>query len=130
MQVRRQSKTAEADLATESEGAKVQIELGAAEEQLKTLPAKRQRYTHQGENIGNGSHASSSLAELHLHGSRLGLANGKCPLCGSSVTEEDFRKHLHSIEAGLQGAAIRLAEARNELTAADEAERKKSQSIG
>ena len=129
MQVRRQSKTAEADLATESEGARVQIELGAAEEQLKKLQQNANDLRIRVKTLETEANASSSLAELHLHGSKLGLANGECPLCGSSVTEEEFRRHLHSIQAGLQGAAIRLAEAKNELTAADEAERKKSQSI-
>jgi DNA repair exonuclease SbcCD ATPase subunit len=129
MQARRQSRTAETDLANESEGAKVQIELREAEEQLKILQQTVNDSRIKVRTLETEANASSSLAELHLHGSKLGLADGKCPLCGSSVTAEEFRKHLHAIEAGLQGAALRLAEAKSELAAAEEAERKKSQSV-
>jgi len=74
------------------------------------------------------ANASSSLAELHLTVHASGLRTESAAM---RIVRYRGRlsEHLHSIEAGLQGAAIRLAEARNELTAADEAERKKSQSI-
>ena len=75
------------------------------------------------------SHTSSSLAELHFHGSRLGLSDGSCPLCGSSISEDEFNRHLHSIETGLQEAAVRLADAKSRLAAAEEAERSKNQSV-
>jgi DNA repair exonuclease SbcCD ATPase subunit len=124
MQARLQSRTAESDLATENEHARFEIELRAAEEQIKTRQQNVNDLRIKLKTLESESNASSSLAELHLHGSQLGLSAGKCPLCGSSLTEEDFRNHLHAIEASLQGAALRLAEAKNQLAAAEDAERK------
>ena len=129
MQARLRSKTAEADFARESEHAEVQTNLRAAEEQLKILQQSVNDLRIKVRTLETESNASSSLAELHLHGSKLGRSNGKCPLCGSSVTEETFRNHLHAIEAGLQGAALRFAEAKNQLALAEDAERKGNQSV-
>jgi len=40
----------------------------------------------------------SSLALLYDHGKSLGLIDGKCPLCGSALTEKEFEDHLFSID--------------------------------
>jgi len=55
---------------------------------------------------------SLSLAQLHEHGSRVGLSDGHCPLCGSAVSEADFRSHLAELESRLE----RTAEAARQLT--------------
>jgi chromosome segregation protein len=129
VQARLQSNTAESDLASESEHAQAQIELRTAEEQLNVLQQSVNDLHIKVKTLETESRASSSLAELHFHGSKLGLSNGKCPLCGSSVSEEEFKNHLHSIEAGLRGAALRVADAKNQLTLAEDVERKRSQSV-
>ena len=40
---------------------------------------------------------SSSLAQLHEHGSRVGLQDGHCPLCGSDITDNNYRNHLSEL---------------------------------
>lgn len=40
----------------------------------------------------------SSLAQLREHGSRVGLRSGKCPLCGSEVSDHDFNAHLEVLK--------------------------------
>jgi chromosome segregation protein len=39
----------------------------------------------------------SALAILVEQGTRLNLQNGRCPLCGSEVTEADFQSHVSAI---------------------------------
>jgi chromosome segregation protein len=41
--------------------------------------------------------AMSSLATLQEHGRRVGLVDGHCPLCGSSVSEEQFNRHISEV---------------------------------
>jgi chromosome segregation protein len=45
-----------------------------------------------------GAPALTSLALLREHGGKLGLQDGKCPLCGSSVSPEKFEAHLRAID--------------------------------
>ncbi len=49
--------------------------------------------------------SSSSLAQLFEHGSRVGAVNGRCPLCGSQISEANFRAHLAEIEVALKRTA-------------------------
>jgi len=58
----------------------------------------------------NRSGELSPLAQLHVHGSSTGLIDGRCPLCGSSISEEDFRTHLAEIDRTLQGSAALAAQ--------------------
>jgi DNA repair exonuclease SbcCD ATPase subunit len=39
----------------------------------------------------------TSLAALREHGLRVGLQDGKCPLCGTRLTEETYHEHLQTI---------------------------------
>ncbi len=48
---------------------------------------------------------SSSLAQLHEYGSRVGLQNGHCPLCGSVVSETDYRSHLAELDVAVRKIA-------------------------
>jgi chromosome segregation protein len=47
--------------------------------------------------------ALESWAQLCEHGRRLGLQNGKCPLCASAVTDADFGKQLEKIHDDIEG---------------------------
>jgi DNA repair exonuclease SbcCD ATPase subunit len=40
----------------------------------------------------------TSLALLREHGGKLGLHDGKCPLCGSAVTVREFEAHLKTLD--------------------------------
>jgi chromosome segregation protein len=51
----------------------------------------------------------SSIALLAGHGGRLGLDDGCCPLCGSRVSELDFRRHLESLEERVQRSSALLS---------------------
>src|SRR5215472_698156 len=39
------------------------------------------------------------LAQLREHGGRIGLIDGKCPLCGSAITPDLYQAHLNEIES-------------------------------
>lgn len=129
IRARLRSRTPESDSALENEHSQIQIELREAEEQLRALQQTVSEFRGTVKALETESQASSSLAELHLHGSQLGLSDGRCPLCGSSISAEKFDRHLRSIEAGLQETAVRLADAKRRLAEAEEAERSKSQSV-
>jgi hypothetical protein len=49
--------------------------------------------------------AIKSLEELRLHGEKLGLLDGRCPLCGSEVSEEEYVSHLQGIEDNVNAAS-------------------------
>lgn len=40
----------------------------------------------------------TSLAQLREHGRRIGLIDGKCPLCGSALSKDIYDEHLDQIE--------------------------------
>jgi DNA repair exonuclease SbcCD ATPase subunit len=128
IEARLRSGAPQSDAALESDYLQVEIELRRAEAELSALQQTVSEFRRLARELETESGASS-LAELHRHGSDLGLADGRCPLCGSLISEEEFRRHLRSIKAGLQEAAVRLADARSRLGAAEEAERGKNQSV-
>ena len=72
-----------------------------------------------------------SLGELVQHGKRVGLEDGRCPLCRSHVTEEAFASHLHEaagrVERESGGLAEALARREEALGAESEAESRKRQ---
>lgn len=49
-----------------------------------------------------------SLAQLLEHGQRLGLDHGKCPLCGTLQTPEQFAAHLDHVRAAVDAADVTL----------------------
>ena len=65
------------------------------------------------------------------HGKRVGLEDGRCPLCGSDVTEAGFASHLHETAMRLEresgGLAEALARREEALGAEREAESRKRQ---
>jgi wobble nucleotide-excising tRNase len=52
--------------------------------------------------------AIKSLEELRLHGEKLGLLDGRCPLCGSEVSEEEYISHLQEIEDRVKAASASI----------------------
>ncbi len=43
----------------------------------------------------------ASLAQLREHGGRIGLQDGHCPLCGSTIAASDFEAHLAEIQKSI-----------------------------
>ena len=62
-----------------------------------------------------------SLGELLEHGKRVGLKDGRCPLCGSGITEESFESHLRetteTVERKSRGLFAALTSREEALTA-------------
>jgi chromosome segregation protein len=56
-----------------------------------------------------GSPLLTSLALLREHGSRIGLRDGGCPLCGSQISPDDFEAHLSNIENEVRQANENIA---------------------
>ncbi len=52
----------------------------------------------------------SGLAQLREQGMRVGLQNGHCPLCGSSITSAEFDVHLKEIQELINAENRALAE--------------------
>jgi chromosome segregation protein len=68
----------------------------------------------------------SNLAQLHRAGDELGRQSDHCPLCGSAISEVDFRKHLDAIaaEVASQGSQItRAVEKQSQLRTQEQAVR-------
>ncbi len=65
----------------------------------------------------------ASLAELHQHGSRVGLRDGRCPLCGSEIAADRYGAHLETLKRAvdakvgeLRAVVARRAELRTRQT--------------
>jgi chromosome segregation protein len=54
---------------------------------------------------------TSSLAMLVEHGRRIGLQDGRCPLCGSILSEEQFKRHLSDLESKISRSSETLSAA-------------------
>ena len=50
----------------------------------------------------------TSLAQLREQGLRLGLEDGRCPLCGSKISKENYDGHLKAIEGEIAQRESRL----------------------
>ena len=72
-----------------------------------------------------------SLGELLEHGKRVGLQDGRCPLCGSGMTEESFESHLRetaeTVERESRGLSTALTSREEALTAEGAAESRRRQ---
>ncbi len=45
----------------------------------------------------------ASLALMREHGQGIGLREGRCPLCGSHLSEDEFARHLRELEREIAG---------------------------
>ena len=72
-----------------------------------------------------------SLGELLEHGKRVGLQDGRCPLCGSGMTEESFESHLRetaeTVERESRGLSTALTSREEALRAEGAAESRRRQ---
>ena len=72
-----------------------------------------------------------SLGELLEHGKRVGLQDGRCPLCGSGITEESFESHLRetaeTVERESRGLSTALTSREEALKAEGAAESRRRQ---
>jgi len=59
-----------------------------------------------------------SLAQLHEHGSRLGLMDGGCPLCGLKQDENHFTSQLQTLKERIDGENADLAARLSRATSA------------
>ena len=50
----------------------------------------------------------TSLAQLGERGFRLGLQDGRCPLCGSKISKENYDGHLSATDDEIARRASRL----------------------
>ena len=71
------------------------------------------------------------LGELLEHGKRVGLQDGRCPLCGSGITEESFESHLRetaeTVERESRGLSTALTSREEALKAEGAAESRRRQ---
>lgn len=58
----------------------------------------------------NQAPIDASLAQLREHGMRVGLRDGRCPLCGSEISDHDYQEHLQRLEQRLAERGRTLAE--------------------
>jgi DNA repair exonuclease SbcCD ATPase subunit len=75
----------------ESQRDALQTSLNAAREKRDAIKIARAEQE-------TGAPALTSLALLREHGGKLGLQYGKCPLCGSVVTPQEFQAHLKTLD--------------------------------
>ena len=61
--------------------------------------------------LGEQKSQLRSLSELSTHGKRLGLLEGRCPLCGSEIEQRSFDSHLATIVERLNNQSAGLADA-------------------
>lgn len=84
--------------------------------ELQTISTERERIAGELANTQEllsrqqGFEAGSSWAQLYEYGSKLGLQKGKCPLCGSDVSEGGFRNHLSQIRSKLEVEGKQIAD--------------------
>lgn len=64
---------------------------------------------------------NASLAALSEHGQRLGLVDGRCPLCGTAQTLEQFRGHVAALGRRVEEASAALASLNRRAAEAAEA---------
>ena len=60
-----------------------------------------------------------SLAQLSEHGSRVGLIDGNCPLCGTAQSEEHYRSHVALLTQKIREADATLSVTARALTEAE-----------
>ena len=69
---------------------------------------------------GTETQLAASLAELLRHGERLGLHDGKCPLCDVARTAQQFVEGLHALDFRLRNTGSDIQAAYAELQKANE----------
>jgi len=63
------------------------------------------------------------LAQLHEHGSKMGLEEGLCPLCGSTIDQDAYSQHLEELRRRLEVASHALSQVVTEQSTLEEQRR-------
>ncbi len=82
----------------------------ATEDLTRAQRTRREAETEAGEVEKRRPHVRS-LGELLEHGKRVGLEDGRCPLCGSVVIASAFQSHLHETAGRVERESGGLTEA-------------------
>lgn len=85
-------------------------QIAQVQEQLAPLDEQRIKLKQALRVLEEQSPRQTSLAQLREHGSRIGLQDDRCPLCGSRISAQDFEEHLGGIDAELKRAGQLFSE--------------------
>ncbi len=77
-----------------SQQERLEISIRKLEEDVASLNDQIGRFEQQLVKVRQEEPRLSNLAQLSEFGSRLGVEEGRCPLCGSHIAEESFRDHI------------------------------------
>jgi chromosome segregation protein len=80
------------------ESERLSIRIGELQNALKAASRSFIETKDQLESAQQRRPVDASLAQLTEHGKRVGLQDGRCPLCGSPLVEHDFTGHIQIIE--------------------------------
>jgi chromosome segregation protein len=98
-----QSETWQERMATlENSSNTLHLEIEAAQAALKESGRLRDQSIERLRAAQSRNQVLASLAQLREHGARLGLQDGRCPLCGSAVRDVDFEAHLTEIQKNIE----------------------------
>jgi chromosome segregation protein len=107
-----------------AEFAKLVEERRRLEAETSRAEARRLEAQKRLEEYRQGSPIQAALAQLREQGTIVGLRDGRCPLCGSVVTADQFTQHLQEIERTVKQHSEELAQvAQSEAIAANEFQR-------
>jgi DNA repair exonuclease SbcCD ATPase subunit len=76
---------------------------------LQNLTQEISSLNHQIDNERQGREFATSILELTQIGKSIGLQEGKCPLCGSRITENNFLEHIGKIRETIESREKTLA---------------------
>lgn len=80
----------------------------AAQAQLKEASTALDDVDHRWQTSSARQTLTQSLASLHEHGGRLGLLEGRCPLCASTLTPEQFAEALAGLKRTIDTTAAEV----------------------
>jgi chromosome segregation protein len=86
----------------------LRAEMTALEEKLRVAEGQHSAVAASLERAREAEPANASLAQLREQGLRLGLRDGRCPLCGSVVSRENYNNHLSAIESDISRRGAEL----------------------
>lgn len=95
---------------TVEELSRLESQLEAARAQRKELQRQMDEARLQQDRSREVLTQTASLAELLLHGARVGLRNGRCPLCATAQTPEHFSQGLEQLRQVVSASESSRAE--------------------
>lgn len=100
---------AQTNEALEREVATLSEQAADREEELTNARAELAQANAALQESQSASPRMASLVQLQEHGSRMGLVDGRCPLCGLAQSEEHYASHLRSLRASIEQQDAELA---------------------